>query len=159
LKTKLITRAASTKLSDRSPVVLQMGAFDRMALGRASHYSHGARTLAYQAQGSRSHCISIKERLLSGSPFERGLKRLRRRSAHDHNKAVVQGDTPVNTVATPVNVPAASPGGADGAGAAAPALIVVPHPTDYTDLAAALVAVVVWAFLTWRARRGEAPVT
>jgi hypothetical protein len=93
---------------------------------------------------------------LSGSPFERGLKRLRRRSAHDLNAAAVQGDTPVNTEATPVNTPAVSPA---GAGTAAPALVIVPHPTDYTDLAAALAAVVVWAFLAWSARRGEPPVT
>lgn len=93
---------------------------------------------------------------MSGSPLERGLKRLWRRSAHDHNKAVVQDDTPVNTEATPVNTPGVSP---SGAGTAAPALVIVPHSADYTDLAAALLAVLIWVFLAWRARGGEPPVT
>jgi hypothetical protein len=95
---------------------------------------------------------------LSGSPFERGLKRLWRRSAHDHNKVAVRDDTPGNTVSTPVNVRAVPPAGAS---AATPALVVVPAPADhdYTDLAMTLVTVAVWAFLTWRTRRGEPPLS
>lgn len=93
---------------------------------------------------------------MTASPFNRGIKRLRRRSAHDHNKAVVHGDTPGNMEATPGNTPAVSP--AEQA-LATPALIVVPGSPSWVDLATSLVAVAVWAVLTWRSRPGGPPVS
>lgn len=93
---------------------------------------------------------------MSGSPFERWIKRLRRRSAHDHNKAGVQRDTPVNTEATPGNSPAApyAP-----AAAATPVLLVVPSSPDLMELVTGLVTLAVWAVVAWRARGGEPPAT
>ncbi len=93
---------------------------------------------------------------MSGSPFERGIKRLWRRSAHDHNKASVQGDTPVNSEATPVTTPPV-PHSMPAAGT--PVLVVVPGAGGYVELVTALVTVVLWAAITWRTRYGEPPVT
>lgn len=93
---------------------------------------------------------------MSGSPFERGLKRLRRRSANDDNKAAVQADTPVNTEATPGNSAAVTH---SPVAAATPVLVVVPSSPGPMELATALVTLMVWALMAWRARRGEPPVS
>jgi hypothetical protein len=93
---------------------------------------------------------------LSDSPLERGIKRLQRRSAPDHNKVGVQGDTPSNTAATPDNSAAHTPAGTTFA---APALIVVPGSSHWTELATSLVAVAIWAVLAWRGRPGGPPVS
>ncbi|MGW3954042.1 hypothetical protein ACWEKM_24680 [Streptomyces sp. NPDC004752] len=91
---------------------------------------------------------------MSASPSERGLKRFRRRSAPDHNKAGVTGGTPVNMEATPGNSPAVAPA---GPAAAMPALIVVPGSPGLPELVTALVAAVVWAVMAWRSPRAERP--
>lgn len=93
---------------------------------------------------------------MSASPLERGTKRLRRRSAHDHNKAGVQDDTLSNTAATPGNSAAQVP---SRSGIAAPALIVIPGSSHWTELATSLVAVAIWAVFAWRGRPGGPPVS
>jgi hypothetical protein len=89
---------------------------------------------------------------LSGSPVERGIKRLWRRPAHDHNKAGVSGDTPGNTVATPDNTPQAHRAGVAGT---LPSLVFIPDSPDIAELATVLVTVMVWAAMAWWTRRGE----
>lgn len=93
---------------------------------------------------------------MSGSPVERGLKRLWRRSASDDNKATVQADTPVNTVATPDNSAAVRH---FPVAALTPVRVVVASSPGPIELATAMVTPVVWAAMTWRARRGEPPVS
>ncbi|MFD8489464.1 hypothetical protein [Streptomyces sp. NPDC059712] len=89
---------------------------------------------------------------MSKSPVERGIKRLWRRPAPDHNKAGVSGDTPGNTEATPDNTLQTHRAGAVGA---MPSLVFVPNSPDIAELATLLVTMAAWAVMTWWTRRSE----
>ncbi|MFJ4276130.1 hypothetical protein ACIP29_36940 [Streptomyces coelicoflavus] len=89
---------------------------------------------------------------MSRSPVERGIKRLWRRPAHDHNKAGVSGDTPGNTQATPDNTPQAQRSGVAGA---LPSLVFVPDSPDIAELATVLVVMAMWTLTAWWTRRSE----
>ncbi|MFH9605587.1 MULTISPECIES: hypothetical protein [Streptomyces] len=89
---------------------------------------------------------------MSESPVERGIKRLWRRPAHDHNKAGVSGDTPGNTEATPDNTPQTQRAQAAGA---MPSVVFIPDTPGIAELATVLVTLVMWAAIAWWTRRSE----